>query len=64
MRLVNEQQLKNTQRKLASLEELISKKEVSPAQSRLHQMSLNSMKRLARKLKDEIAEFERSHQIA
>jgi hypothetical protein len=56
MKLTGELQLKTTQQKLAKLEALINKKEASPSRSRLHQMSLNSMKRLATELRSETEE--------
>jgi len=62
MRLANENELLNTRSKLSALEALIRKKETSPTESPARELSLESMRRMAGKLRSEIEEYERAHQ--
>ena len=62
MRLKNEHELHNSQRKLAELLRLIEAKQNSPADSAAHQLSLDSMKRMAERIRSEIEEYERTGQ--
>ncbi len=64
MKLTSDLQLANTQRKLAELEKLILKREQSSGDSPAHELSLESMRRFAGKLRAEIEEYEKSHQTA
>jgi hypothetical protein len=64
MKLKNEIELENTRRKLASLEQLIAAKVAGPPQSKAHEWSLETMQSLARKLRAEIEEYEKTHQTA
>lgn len=62
MKLQNERELQNTQRKLSLLMELIEHKEESPTESPAYEWSLESLKRFAAQLRSEIEEYERAHQ--
>lgn len=64
MKLSNERQLKNTVRKLSTLQSLIDRKEASGLPSAAKEMSVKSMKKMAAKLRAEINEYERAHQTA
>jgi hypothetical protein len=64
MRLRDDNELENTRRKLAGLLDLIEKKVERGPRSPAHEWSLESMKEMARQLKAEIDEYERSHQTA
>lgn len=64
MKLQNEVELQNTRRKLSALEELLAAKEKANERSSAHEFSLQGMKATAQKLRAEIEEYERSHQIA
>ncbi len=57
MTLINDQQVENTLIKLARLEELIAKKLANPSPGPVHEASLESLARLAGKLKREIEEY-------
>ena len=62
MILASEIELANTQRKLSELEKLIMKREHFPSDSEAHELSLESMRRFAHKLRAEIDEYQCSHQ--
>lgn len=62
MKLKDDLELANTQRKLAELQTLIEKREQSSGDSPAHELSLESMRRFAEKLRAEIKEYERAHQ--
>jgi hypothetical protein len=65
MKLQNEIELQNTRRKLAALEELMAAKDnEAPAAPAARQLTLQSMKSMAQKLRAEIEEYERTHQTA
>jgi len=64
MRLKNETQLLNTQRKLAGLEKLIREEEKLREKPPAHELSLKTMRRFAEKLRAEISEYEQAHQKA
>jgi hypothetical protein len=64
MKLKTDVEAANTQRKLAELEKLIQKRERSTGDAPAHELSLESMRRFAKKLRSEIEEYERSHQTA
>ncbi len=62
MKLKDDIELANTQRKLADLEVLIRKRESSREKPPGHELSLLSMRRFAEKLRAEILEYEQAHQ--
>jgi hypothetical protein len=62
MKLANDTELANTRRKLDALEKLIQKSEQSRSSASAQDLSLESMRRFARKLRREIIEYENSHQ--
>ena len=64
MRLKNDNQLLNTQRKLADLEKLIREEEQLVKKPPAHELSLKTMRRFAEKLRAEIVEYEQAHQKA
>jgi hypothetical protein len=62
MKLQNETEFDNSQRKLAALLKLIEKKETSSTHSLSREISLESMKLMAKRLTAEVQEYERAHQ--
>ncbi len=62
MKLLNDAELENTRRKLSKLEHLIDKKVQSKHRSAAYEISMESMKATAEKLRDEITEYEASDQ--
>ena len=64
MKLANENELENTRRKLCGLLSLIENKERDTVHHPASQDSLKTMNRFADKLRDEIEEYEKSHQTA
>lgn len=59
MTLKNEIELANTRRKLRELEERYqARKQETPADSHVHQLTLQSLKRVINQLKEEITLFE------
>ena len=62
MKLKNGRELENSQRKRSELLRLIQKKEQSPSTSPASHLSLDSMKRMAQRLRAEIDEYERARQ--
>ena len=64
MKLKDDVELANTQRKLAELERLIEKREQTRDDAPARELSLESMRRFAGKLRTEIVEYEKSHQAA
>lgn len=64
MRLTNDHEFENTQRKLSDLQAWIHRKEEAPSDSPARELSLESMKVRARKLRAEIDDYVRTHQAA
>jgi hypothetical protein len=62
MTLKNEHELQNSQRKLAELLKLIELKQSSPTTSAAHELSLDSMKKMAQRIRAEIDDYERAGQ--
>ena len=62
MRLTNERELQNSQRKLAELLRLIEAKQDSAPVSAAHQLSLDSMKKMTQRIRAEIEEYQRTGQ--
>ncbi|MGD0770523.1 MAG: hypothetical protein ABSB42_20245 [Tepidisphaeraceae bacterium] len=62
MRLKDDRERNNSQRKLGELLKLIEKKEQSSMRSAAYEISLESMKVMANRLRAEIEEYERAHQ--
>jgi hypothetical protein len=62
MRLKNDQELKNTKRKLSGLLEVIEQDERTPNDLPGRELSLRSLRRFAEKLRLEIEEYEQAHQ--
>ena len=60
MKLRNETAL--SQRKLTELLKLIEKKQELPAATPAHKLSLDSMRRMAERLRSEIEEYEKARQ--
>ena len=63
MKLQNETELRNTQRKLSALEDLIGEKEKAAGASAIREFALQSMRSMARDLRAEADEYERTHQM-
>ncbi|MCY2950721.1 MAG: hypothetical protein NTU53_01940 [Planctomycetota bacterium] len=63
MKLQNEQELENTRRKLTELEALIARNAGKPNRTPISDLSLQSMKQMATKLRAEILEYEQAHQM-
>ncbi|MGA2442177.1 MAG: hypothetical protein ABSH08_14580 [Tepidisphaeraceae bacterium] len=64
MRLKDDRERNNSQRKLNELLRLIEKKERSSMRSAAYEMSLESMKVMANRLRAEVEEYERAHQVS
>jgi hypothetical protein len=64
MRLKNDREFNNSQRKLGELLKLIEKKEQSSMRSAAYEISLESMKLMANRLRAEVEEYERAHQTS
>jgi hypothetical protein len=64
MRLKTDIEFDNSQRKLNELLKLIEKRERSPKRSAAYEISLESMKLMANRLRAEIEEYERAHQTS
>jgi hypothetical protein len=62
MRIKSENEFDNSQRKLSSLLKLIEKKERSSPDSAARELSLESMRMMAKKIQTELQEYERAHQ--
>jgi hypothetical protein len=62
MKLRTELELENSRRKLADLERLIQRREESSGSDAAHDLSLESMRHFAVKLRAEIAEYQIAHQ--
>ena len=64
MRLANDREFENTQRKLADLQALIHRKEAASLDSPARELSLESMKERARNLRAEVDDYVKTHQTA
>ena len=64
MKLKSDREFDNSQRKLNELLKLIEKKERSPMHSAAREISLESMKLMANRLRAEVEEYERAHQTS
>jgi hypothetical protein len=64
MRLKNDREFNNSQRKLNELLRLIESKERSSIRSAAYEISLESMKLMANRLRAEVEEYERAHQTS
>jgi hypothetical protein len=58
MRLANDEQLSNTRRKLANVEEMIRRHQQAPSSHPAREDSLRSLRAFACQLQGEIAEYE------
>jgi len=62
MRLKSDREFENSQRKLTELLKRIEAKERAESRSQAHELSLESMKLMAKRLRAEVEEYERAHQ--
>jgi hypothetical protein len=64
MRLKNDREFENSQRKLTELLKRIDAKERAQSLSQAHALSLESMRFMAKRLRTEVEEYERAHQTS